>query len=197
MLANYVRPWLQSRFIDPFIRFSYIKTLTPLWVTMGATFSGVFSAICIACGLPLFAMMSLFISGCLDVLDGSIARKYQKASPFGAVCDIFSDRLVECAVIVGLFFLHPETRAVYCLAMLSACFLCVTSFLVVGIFIENTQEKSFHYSPGIIERGEAFLFFFLMIAFPTWFWQLSCVFTGLVFLTACIRIYQFGKNSIL
>ena len=77
--------------------------------------------------------------------------------------------------------------------MLGSVFICVTSFLIVSLFIPNTGEKSFHYSPGIIERAEAFFFFSLMILLPQYFTVLSLIFSLLVFLTAFIRIKEFSK----
>lgn len=77
--------------------------------------------------------------------------------------------------------------------MLTSILLCVTSFLVVGIFTEKQTEKSFYYSPGLIERGEAFFFFILMILFPSYFVLLSSLFILLVLLTTAIRVVQFAN----
>ena len=127
------------------------------------------------------------------MLDGSLARFQGCVSAKGAVLDITADRLVEFAVILGLYLYAPEARAIGSLMMLGASFLCVTSFLVVAIFETNQGMKSFHYSPGIIERAEAFIFFGLMMLIPQSFIWLSMLYTALVFLTAFIRVYQFLK----
>ena len=70
----------------------------------------------------------------------------------------------------------------------------MTSFLVVGIFSENKSQKGFHYSPGLMERPEAFLFFAMMMLLPTLFSALALLFTFLVFLTAGLRVLEF-KNK--
>ena len=77
--------------------------------------------------------------------------------------------------------------------MLMSILICITSFLVVGIFSPNTSEKGFFYSPGFIERGEAFLFFIVMAIFPSLFPFFSLLFFSLVFLTALIRLVQFRR----
>jgi hypothetical protein len=82
---------------------------------------------------------------------------------------------------------------IFSLLMLGSILICVTSFLVVGIFLENTSQKSFYYSPGLIERAEAFLFFVLMILFSKAFSILAVIFSILVFLTAALRLYQFAQ----
>ena len=79
--------------------------------------------------------------------------------------------------------------------MLGSMLVCVTSFLVVGIFVENHTEKGFHYSVGLIERAESFLFFILMIVFPEWFGVLSLLFIILVFYTAIERLYRFAEQT--
>jgi phosphatidylglycerophosphate synthase len=114
-------------------------------------------------------------------------------SPVGAVWDITADRLVECTVILGLFGCDPISRAWLTALMLSSVLLCVTSFLVVGIFSRNTSEKSFHYSPGLIERAEALICWSITILWPSTYFFLSYLFTSLVCLTAVIRLWQFSR----
>ena len=134
------------------------------------------------------------MTGFLDTLDGSLARHLKTTSPKGTVFDITSDRLVEFSIILGLYAFDPTHRALGTLLMLGSVLICVTSFLVVGIFEDNQTEKGFHYSPGIMERAEAFLFFGAMILFPSYFMILAILFTSLVFLTAVIRLSQFSKT---
>lgn len=69
------------------------------------------------------------------------------------------DRVVEFVVVLALWFVAPQQRGLWCLLMLGSMLLCITSFLVVGIFSENQSQKSFHYSSGLMERAEAFSFF--------------------------------------
>ncbi len=166
---------------------------------MKATFIGLLFGVGVA---PLLAfkfswtaIICLLISGYFDTLDGSLARNQKKTSPLGAVFDITSDRLVEFSVIFGLFLYDPMPRAIPSFLMLGSAFLCVTSFLVVGIFSQNKSEKGFHYSFGIIERTEAFLFWTVMVVVPQTFSFLAYTFAFLVFLTAAIRLFQFSKQA--
>lgn len=55
----------------------------------------------------------------------------------------------------------------------------------------NISEKGFHYSPGLVERAEAFLFFIAMILYPRYFYLLAYLFTVLVFLTSYLPIRHF------
>ena len=144
--------------------------------------------------LRINAFIALITSGFFDTLDGSLARSQQATSNRGAVFDIIADRAVEWGVILGLYFYDPS-RSLLCLLMMGSILLCITSFLVVGMFQENTSEKSFHYSPGLMERAEAFIFFSLMILLPQFFTVLAILFVALVLLTAILRAYQFKSHQ--
>lgn len=145
--------------------------------------------------MPYCSLALLTLSGFLDTLDGALARAQGKQSELGAVLDIFIDRVVESATVFGIYLVDPTTLGSYCILMLISMLLCITSFLVVGIFNENEGDKSFHYSPGLMERTEAFCFFAAMILFPYFFNLLAFAFTSLVLLTAFIRIYEFAILS--
>lgn len=139
----------------------------------------------------LLAVILLLLSGYCDTLDGTLARLTQSSTNWGSVLDIMVDRFVEWVTVLALFSIAPESRGLWCLLMLGSMLLCITSFLVVGIFTKNNSNKSFHYSAGLIERAEAFLFFIAMMLLPSAFSYLAAVFTLLVSFTALFRLYEF------
>ena len=194
MLDNRLRPACQKLLIDPVLSLNWIKNRSPLLVTALSLFFGIAVAPLLAFGMSFLAIFSLLISGYFDMLDGSLARLQKNSSPKGAVLDITSDRLVEFCVILGFFFFNPIARALPSILMLGSILLCITSFLVVGIFSQNSSEKSFHYSPGLIERLEAFSFWIAMILFPSYFSLLAYTFAALVFLTTALRLKEFLKQ---
>lgn len=195
MLEDLLRPRFQKWLIDPFLRIQAIKKASPLLITGLGTGLGIGALPSIMFGHPFLAIILLALSGYCDTLDGTLARQSGKASSLGAVCDIFSDRVVELAVILGLFFYGPEQRAMGSILMLGSIYLCITSFLVVGMVSTKTSEKSFYYSPGLIERAEAFLMWGAMILFPNFFFPLAGLFTALVALTTGIRLVQFFRQA--
>ena len=192
MLENWIRKSYQAIFVDPLVRCINDKA-SPMLVTLLAVIFGVLFVPAIVLGDTIIAIILLLLSGYCDTLDGSLARHQSTSSPLGSVCDIMADRLVEFSVIFGLFLINPATRALATVLMLGSVLLCVTSFLVVGVFSENDSEKSFHYSPGIMERAEAFIFFILMVLLPQYFNLLAFIFAFLVALTAIIRLVQFTR----
>ncbi len=194
MLDSFYRKPYQKLFINPLLQLPLLQKIHPSTLTICACLSGLLIPFFLYCHLNLLACCALIVSGFLDTLDGSIARMFNKTSDEGAMLDIVSDRFVETFIILGLFLFNLETRGLVCFGMLGASYLCVTTFLVVGIFTSTKSEKSFYYSPGIIERGEAFIFFAFMILYPRIFHLLSISYITLVLLTTFIRIYQFQKS---
>lgn len=195
MIESHLRNSYQKFCVDPLLKLKLLEKIHPIHVTCTACFAGVGVLPLLALESPFLALGLLGLSGFLDTLDGSLARHHKKVSNKGAAIDILSDRIVEFAVILGLFLVDPATRALPCLLMLGSVFICVTSFLIVGVFTQNSSQKSFHYSTGLMERFEAFLFFAAMMVFPSAFDFLSYAFSSLVILTAFIRIWQFTRQK--
>lgn len=195
MLDTYARAPIQ-KLLKP-LQNIFIR-LSPNYLTFIGLSFGIASALAIMLEYTAAAFILLMISGIFDMLDGSVARLRGSATSSGAVLDIFSDRVVETAIIIALATVDPVQRSLPALLMLGSVLLCITSFLVVAIFMENTSEKSFCYTPGIIERSEAFAFFSAMILLPSYFLAFSYLFSFLVSLTAAIRIGQFlyGKKTV-
>ena len=167
------------------------QSVTPQYITALSAVLGFAFIPAILLNQPLWAIIFLVLSGYCDTLDGSLARARNQSSAKGAVLDIMADRFVECSVLLGLFLCDPENNGLWIFLMLCTSLLCITSFLVVGVFEKNNSVKSFHYSPGLIERAEAFIFFALMVVFPAYLVSLAIIYTILVLYTAAKRIIEF------
>ncbi|MCY3974171.1 MAG: CDP-alcohol phosphatidyltransferase family protein [Simkaniaceae bacterium] len=195
MLDSFGRALYQKYVIDPLLRLFFTKRrLSPSALTTIGLLFGLLTPCFLALHMPFSACLALLLSGFFDTLDGSVARQQGTGSERGALFDILSDRIVESAVITGFYLYDPE-RALLCLLMFASTLLCITSFLTVGIFTENLSEKSFHYSPGLIERTEAFLFFVSIILFPSLFPPLASLFILLVFHTGVDRARKFYRST--
>ena len=195
MLEHYTRRYYQRLLVDPIARlllkWNYHK---PSQITLFAVIVGILAALSLCFNWIVLACVLLLLSGYLDTLDGTLARLSNTNTQFGSVLDIMADRVVEFSMVLALYSVAPSSRATTSLWMLGSFLLCITSFLVVGIFTQKDGHKGFFYSPGLIERSEAFLFFILMIFIPRWFNFLAGLLTLLVLYTAIIRIWQFYKQ---
>ena len=196
MLETYCRPLYQKIAVNRVaLWLSNQGLVKPYQVSLAALILGLCVPVALVGHQPLLASVLLLLSGYCDTLDGSLARCGEQSSPNGTVLDILCDRTVEFAVMLGLFLQAPESRGIWVIGMLGATLLCVTSFLVVGIFSENASQKSFHYSPGLIERAEAFLFFLMMLWMPSQFSGLALLYIVLVTGTAVYRAHQFMRQN--
>lgn len=189
MLEQSVRPWFQRYFINKVANILSALNIKPNSLTILSLITGFISAIFILY-LPWLAVVFLLVSGYLDVLDGSVARIQKSSSSFGTMLDILSDRFVESFVIIAIFIFQPQIAWVGLIMMMSII-VCISSFLLVGIFSQQESSKSFYYSPGLMERAETFIFFIIMILLPSTILWLGILFTVLVLWTTFYRVYEF------
>jgi len=192
MIDSYYRQAYQKVCVEPILPF--FNRHSPQTLTLSSCLLGLMICPLVIFNFPWIAFLALLLSGFLDTLDGSLARYLNLVTSKGAALDIVCDRIVELAVIIGLFFVDANVRALPSLVMLGSILLCITTFLVVGIFVENQSMKSFFYSPGLIERGEAFMFFSIMILFPSTFMVAAYLFSALTLFTAIFRLWEFMKR---
>ncbi|HAU1152990.1 TPA: CDP-alcohol phosphatidyltransferase family protein [Legionella pneumophila] len=194
MLEQSLRHYYQLVLVDPILP-ALSDRITPLSITWLSGILGLLFIPFVLLDKPYIAISFLLLSGYLDTLDGSLARFQNRASDFGSAMDIVMDRIVEFSAVFALYLFDPQHRATLTILMLGSILLCITSFLVVGIFSNNTTQKGFYYSPGIMERAEAFLFFIFMTLFSNYFNFLAAVFCFLVCLTALIRLFEFKRST--
>lgn len=195
MLEKTLRHHYQKWFVDPVAK-AIQNHIKPLYITILSGLLGLLVIPALYYSKIALALLLLVASGYLDTLDGTVARQTKTSSAFGSAMDIVTDRLVEISAVIGLWLVDPTHRGFLSLLMLASMLMCITSFLVVGIFTSNDSHKSFHYSPGIMERAEAFIFFILMMLLPIYFVPLSILFIILVMLTTAIRLIEFRSASL-
>jgi phosphatidylglycerophosphate synthase len=155
---------------------------------MIALFLGILAGILSYFGYPLLALCSLWISGYLDAVDGTIAR-IQGSTGFGTVMDITFDRLVEISIIIGLALKYPGNE-IYFLFLACSIIITMTIFLTTGTMADKMSEKSFYYQAGLAERTEGFIMFSLMMVFTNHLKILTLIFTLMIIITAVQRFLE-------
>lgn len=195
MLEQTIRPYYQRCLVDPLVKNLTKGTeISANSVSVAACLIGLLLIPALWAHFPVIALMCLWVSGYLDTVDGSLARARNQDSEKGSVLDIIFDRVVESAIFIGLYLYAPNERGLWVILMFAATYLCITSFLLVAVFRRGRRtDKSFYYSPGIIERAEAFIIFSAMIVWPNHFILFAVGYSILVLLTAVFRIKEFLK----
>ncbi|PKM68501.1 MAG: CDP-alcohol phosphatidyltransferase family protein [Firmicutes bacterium HGW-Firmicutes-2] len=186
------------RIIQPFIGKCaqiFIKAgLSANQVTILALVIGLIPAIMMVMSLSsILAVMILWLSGLLDAMDGTIARKTNTMSPFGSVMDVTFDRLVEISLLISIGYRYSNEPIVFVI-LASSIILSMTIFLTVGAASEKATEKSFYYQPGLAERTEGFILFSFMMIFTNHVDVLAMIFSGLILITACQRFVEAYKH---
>ncbi|MCD7032655.1 CDP-alcohol phosphatidyltransferase family protein [Metabacillus sp. GX 13764] len=183
---KYVQPAIEGT-ADGLLRYG----LTANQVTVAAFIIGAASGLFAFMEQPAAALLALWLSGFLDAVDGTMARK-TKPTLFGTVLDITFDRIVEISVIIGLAFAHPEAQWAL---LLLACSIIIsmTIFLTVGAVSEKQGIKTFYYQAGLAERTEGFILFSLMILFTGQLTLLTLLFFGVELFTAGQRLFEASK----
>src|SRR3989338_9772167 len=110
MIEHYIRKQYQSILVDPLLtRLHDISP--PLLVTMLSCLTGILVVPALYFHMNILAVALLLLSGYFDTLDGTIARYRNDATPLGSVYDIMSDRIVEFAVIFGLWSIETVSSS--------------------------------------------------------------------------------------
>ena len=187
MLDTYGSRWVKpviERGADRLLKWKF----TPNDVTVLGGIIGISVGLFIYNDMHWTAVALLWLSGLLDVLDGTMARR-SRTSGFGTVLDLVLDRFVELSVVVALALRYPEHVTIF-LLLISAFVIAMTLFLAVGASSSRRSDKTFYYQPGIIERTECFILFTLMILFPNWVGGIAVVFLILEMATVTQRFIE-------
>jgi CDP-diacylglycerol--glycerol-3-phosphate 3-phosphatidyltransferase len=96
--------------LDPIVALLASYGVAPLLVSLFGVAFSVWGAVVVARGFLLGGGIFLLIAGLCDVLDGDLARRAGKASPFGAFIDSTLDRVSEFVYFGGIL-LYVVTRA--------------------------------------------------------------------------------------
>lgn len=189
MLDTNVRSKVQPLFekvADYFIRHG----LTANHVTIMALFVGLIpTGMLFLTDMTVIPVVILWMSGMLDAVDGTIARKSNSSTLFGTIMDITFDRIVEIGLLIGLAYRQPGNQFLY-VVLASSIILSLTVFLTVAAASEKVTEKTFYYQPGLAERTEGFIMFSLLILLPEYAYYILIIFIGMILFTAIQRFRQ-------
>lgn len=190
MLDTHARKYVQPS-IEKTANYFLKLRLSANQVTVVSFIIGSLSGILIYFDYTFWAVFVLWLSGFLDAVDGTMARKTEPSS-WGTLLDISFDRLVEISVILGLAFRFPNSMWALLLLSVSIIY-AMTIFLTVGAVSEKRGVKSFYYQAGLAERTEGFILFTLMILFSNYLTALTLLFFVVEMFTTFQRLREAKK----
>jgi len=96
-----LRPRL-VRYVEPIATVFCKAGITPNQISLLSLFFGVLCAVSYCYQMFILGSLFLFISAILDLVDGSVARRTEKETRFGAVFDWIADKYVDAIVLLGI-----------------------------------------------------------------------------------------------
>jgi archaetidylinositol phosphate synthase len=96
-----LRPRL-VRYIEPIATVFCKAGITPNQISLLSLFAGVLCAVSYCYQMFILGSLFLFVSAVLDLVDGSVARRTERETQFGAVFDWIADKYVDALVILGI-----------------------------------------------------------------------------------------------
>jgi len=142
-----------------------------------------------ALGPWLYAAVLVAFAGCLDGLDGLVARQTGKQTRFGAVLDSTGDRFTEAAWLFGLmifFVVHPKNGH----AGIYLAFLAQAGSQMVSYVRARCEGAGIACTAGILQRPERIMVLIacLLLGPNIMEWGLGLI-AALGFFTAAQRLW--------
>jgi len=138
--------------------------VSPNLITLMAAFLGTVSAVVYYKGHPVIGSFFLFSSGVLDLCDGYVATKNNRATKFGAVFDWLADKWVDGFVIgaVALRYAGDWVAIIAVVATMLHTFIKPVVYAEIGYEDRVTGKiKDPLESRGFFGRPETFLVLFI------------------------------------
>lgn len=204
MLDNWLIKSKLEKSVEKVVKNAFLGKISPNQMTLLGLFFGMLSTVFIfLSGFNSWSVLFIalgvtfmVISFVFDAFDGILAR-LSETSKFGGILDMFCDRTVETFIIIGIISTNPTLLMWPGIFSLASIILCITMFLVVGgtVKVEELEkpQKIIYYRKGLMERSETFLFLLVIILIIALRWLLLWIFSGLIFLTAFLRLYDAYK----
>ena len=163
-------------------------------VTLTGFGLGFFSALCIAFGFYLFAILPLLAGRACDGVDGAVARA-DGATDRGAFLDIGLDFIFYGSIPLAFAVSDPANNAQAAATLLAAFVGTGSSFLAYAIIAEKRglksaayPSKSIYYLGGLTEGTETVACFVAMCLWPQHFAVIAYFYAALCALTTVTRL---------
>jgi CDP-diacylglycerol--glycerol-3-phosphate 3-phosphatidyltransferase len=98
---------------------------------------------------PFAAGFVVLVAGFFDILDGALARRVKKATPFGAVLDSTLDRLSEAVVLLAILLAFGGSPLLVLLI-----FLALLGSLLVSYVRARAEGAGLECGVGLFTRAE-------------------------------------------
>ena len=102
---NYIRNNILDKIETPIVTFLHKLKISPNLLSVFGLILGIIAAVFIALDDLILAALFLVIGAIADLFDGSLARKFNNETNFGAFLDSVIDRVQELSIFIGATYL--------------------------------------------------------------------------------------------
>ena len=146
-----LRKDIAQRVTAPMINLLARTPLSPSAGTIMGFLITVVAAVLVAGGSLVAAGVLVLVAGLFDMLDGALARRTGRVTPFGAVLDSTLDRLSEAALLIGVLVYFAGEEGAAALALVGAT---LAFSLVVSYLRAKTEAMGLEGRAGLFTRPE-------------------------------------------
>lgn len=142
---------MASRFTEPVVRVLARTPVTPNALSWSGFILALGAAALVITGYPLAAGIVVLVAGFFDILDGALARRIKKDTPFGAVLDATLDRLSEGVILLAILAVYAIQQSLLGVLLVGAAL--ITSQLVSYVRA-RAEAQGLECKVGIFTRAE-------------------------------------------
>mgnify|MGYP001282403931 CR=1 FL=1 len=164
--------WLKKgylRLVDPVADALAARGVSPNAITTFGTLCSVAAGVIFAFGHISIWGWLLGLTAVFDVMDGSVARRSNRTSAFGAFYDSTLDRLSDGAVLGGLTVFWASDGARHSVAMVIVCLVAILGTFLTSYTRARAEGLGLDAKVGWIQRPERIV----LLAAPQAFFGLA------------------------
>lgn len=168
--------------------------VSPNQVTVAAFILTLIAAAMIARGQPLAGLAVWLLSRVGDGLDGVLARRLGRTSPFGGYLDITLDMAGYAAIVIGFAVAHPALWLSWIVVVALYVVVITTTLALSDAGRQSGREvsatdRTFQFTPALTEAGETSVMYALWALFPAHLWWLVWVWSAALAITVAQRTH--------
>ncbi|MDM7267063.1 MAG: CDP-alcohol phosphatidyltransferase family protein [Aquificota bacterium] len=184
-LVRELKPTFE-RLVEPLVDLLNKLGTTPNLITILGLFLVAIGALFLYLGQNLISFIFLLLGALCDAIDGSLARRSGRNSPFGAFFDSLMDRISDALPFIAIA-LSSEDKVLSLFSMLAMVFSYTVSYARA-----RAEGLGFELKVGTFERPERWIVLLLGIALDMVFLAVLIIAIGSLF-TTLQRAYIFMK----
>jgi len=125
--------------------------VTPNFLSWAGFILALGAAALIVTGYPLAAGIVVLVAGFFDILDGALARRTKRVTPFGAVLDATLDRLSEGVILLAILAVYAIQPSLLGVLLVGAALI---SSQLVSYIRARAEAQGLECKGGIFTRAE-------------------------------------------